>query len=139
MANLVGILNDLRNERGRVQQELERLEKAISVVADVTERNHAGRGARTRGTARSHRPRRKMSAAGRRRIAAAQRARWAKLKAKRQPTQARKATRTMSAAARARMAAAQRARWGKLKAEKRQKMPARPLKRPVQKVQATAA
>lgn len=130
MANLVGILNDLRNERGRVQQELERLEKAISVVEGVTERNHAGRVARTRRTAWTHRPRRKMSAAGRRRIAAAQRARWAKLKARRQPGQA---------AARNRIAAAQRARWAKVKAERKQKMSARPAKKPVQKVQATAA
>ena len=80
-----------------------------------------------------------MSAAGRRRIAAAQRARWARLKVKRQQSQTRKAPRTMSAAARNRMAAAQQARWAKLKAGRKQKMFARPAKKPAQKVQATAA
>lgn len=139
MVNLLGILNDLQNERGRVQQELERLEKAISVVEGLTERNHVGRGAGTRRMTRIHRPGRKMSAAGRRRIAAAQRARWARLKVKRQQSQTRKAPRTMSAAARNRMAAAQQARWAKLKAGRKQKMFARPAKKPAQKVQATAA
>ena len=57
--------------------------------------------------------RRKMSAAGRARIAAAQKARWAK--AKGQAT----AKRKLSAAARKRIAAAQRARWAKFRAAKK--------------------
>jgi len=52
-----------------------------------------------------------MSAAGRARIAAAQRARWAKVKG--MPKK-----RTMSASARRKIAAAQRARWAKVKAAK---------------------
>ncbi len=61
----------------------------------------------------------KISAAGRARIAAAQRARWAKQKGQSQP--AAKSTskkRTMSAAGRARIIAAQKARWAKVRAEK---------------------
>jgi hypothetical protein len=59
----------------------------------------------------------KMSAAGRARIIAAQKARWAKVKAAKggaKPAKAKK--RTMSAAARARIAAIARARWAKVKA-----------------------
>jgi hypothetical protein len=58
---------------------------------------------------------RRMSAAGRARIIAAQKARWAKFNSgKTKP--AKKAKRTMSAGARARIAAAARARWAKAKA-----------------------
>jgi hypothetical protein len=63
-----------------------------------------------------------MSAAGRARIAAAQRARWAKAKGQKpevaaQP--AKPAKRKMSAAGRARIIAAQKARWAKVKAAKK--------------------
>jgi hypothetical protein len=60
--------------------------------------------------AKPTRKKRTISAAGRKRIAAAQRARWAKTK------QAQKPKRTMSASARRKIAAAQRARWAKAKA-----------------------
>jgi len=66
-------------------------------------------------------PKRKsgMSAAGRARIAAAQRARWAKVKgSKKSP----KAKRKFSAAARAKIAAAARARWAKAKASGRKRL-----------------
>jgi hypothetical protein len=56
-----------------------------------------------------------MSAAARRKIAAAQRARWAKVKGKTKPAGKK---RTMSAAARAKIAAAARARWAKYRAAK---------------------
>ena len=58
--------------------------------------------------------RRKMSAAGRARIAAGQKARWAKVKeAKPAP---KKARRKMSAAAKAKISVAAKARWAKAKA-----------------------
>ena len=62
-----------------------------------------------------------MSAAGRARIAAAQRARWAKAKAEsRNPNAATSfKKRSISASGRKRMAAAQRARWAKVKAARR--------------------
>ena len=55
-----------------------------------------------------------MSAAGRARIAEAQRKRWAKIHAK--GTKSKPAKRKMSAAGRAKIAAAARARWAKAKA-----------------------
>jgi len=65
-------------------------------------------------------PKRKMSPAARAKIAAAQRARWAKLKGAKLavgPTQ--KAKRRMSAAARSKISAAAKARWAKVKAAKK--------------------
>ncbi len=66
-------------------------------------------------------PRGAMSAAGRARIAAAQRTRWAKVKAKGENANvvAMPKKRTMSAAGRRKIAAAQRARWAKVKAAKK--------------------
>jgi hypothetical protein len=61
------------------------------------------------------RGRRGMSAAGRARIAAAQKARWAKVKGAKVKAGPKK-RRKMSAAGRARMAAAAKARWAKAKA-----------------------
>ena len=83
MANLNRALNELRQERNRAEREVERLDAAISVVQGLVGRNHLGGNARPGRTARMGRPHRKMSAAGRRKLAAAQRARWAKLKSKR--------------------------------------------------------
>jgi hypothetical protein len=60
-------------------------------------------------------PKRKMSAAGRARIIAAQKARWAKKKGG-------KHRRKMSAAGRARIAAAARARWRAVKAAGKNKL-----------------
>ncbi|HWC18752.1 MAG TPA: hypothetical protein VG498_17205 [Terriglobales bacterium] len=70
-----------------------------------------------------------MSAEARQRIAAAQRARWARQKgqstvATKSPvtsisTGARRGPRRLSAAARARIAAAQRARWAKVRGQKK--------------------
>ena len=57
---------------------------------------------------------RRMSAAGRAAIAAAARARWAKIKGAVKP--AKKARRKMSAAAKARLSAMAKARWKKAKA-----------------------
>ena len=67
------------------------------------------------------RQRRKMSAAGRQKIAAAARARWAKQRGANVPKAAanpvKKARRKMSAAGRAKIAAAAKARWAKAKAQ----------------------
>jgi hypothetical protein len=61
---------------------------------------------------------RRMSAAGRLAIAAAQKARWAKTKVKSviKPVAKKLVKRTMSAAARAKIAASAKARWAKAKA-----------------------
>jgi len=71
MANLSGIVKQLKKERDRVEQQLSGLNAALTAFAGVY-----------RGTAQPTRKRRKMSVAARKKIAAAQRARWAKVKEK---------------------------------------------------------
>ena len=105
MANLSGIVGQLKTERDRVQQQLSGLNAALAAFAGVY--NGAGT------------PRRKISAKGRARIAAAQRARWAKVKDQKKGTKAVK--RTMSASARRKIAAAQRLRWAKVRAKQEKK------------------
>jgi|SRR5258705_6290783 len=96
MTNLTSVLNQLEQERTRLASQLESLNNAITAL----------NGTGNKGSGR------RMSAAGRARIAAAQRARWAKLKGKKVVSiTARK--RTMSPANRKKVAAAQRARWAK--------------------------
>jgi hypothetical protein len=70
------------------------------------------------GVARLGRPRgRRLSAAAKARIAAGQRARWAKIKGRTAaPANGRKRKRRVSAATKARLAAVARARWAKAKA-----------------------
>jgi hypothetical protein len=73
MANLSKVVNNLRDERGRVAKELERLDEAIALLGKL---DVGGAGGRGRGTGMK----RRLSAAARRRIAQAQRERWAKWK-----------------------------------------------------------
>jgi len=105
MANLAGVVQQLRKERDRAARELERLNAALAALNGGSHRRTATR--------------RTISAAGRARIAAAQRARWAKVRGnagQKQNLVSMPKKRTMSAAARRKIAAAQRARWAKVKA-----------------------
>jgi hypothetical protein len=95
MGSLSDVVQQLRKERGRAQKEVHRIDAALAAL-----------GLSVNGT----RPR-KLSAPARRRISLAQKARWAKQKAK--------PRRTMSAAGRRRIAAAQRARWAKAKGQQK--------------------
>ena len=61
------------------------------------------------------RKKRGMSAAGRAAVAAAQKARWAKIKAAKPPAKAPAKKRKMSAMAKAKISAAAKARWAKVK------------------------
>lgn len=79
MANISGVVTQLRQERDRLSRELDRLDNAIAALGHIDGRHNNRRGAATR---RGRRPHRKLSAAARARIAAAQRARWAKVKAR---------------------------------------------------------
>jgi hypothetical protein len=97
MANLTSVLKYLEQERNRLGAQLERLNHALSVLIGTSH----------------HRTRRTISAAGRARIAAAQRARWAKSKGQKLVSTRRRKGRTMSSAARNRIVAAQKARWAK--------------------------
>ncbi len=74
MANLADVLNELRKERSRMAGQVRKLDKAISVLRKLN-------GSSPSGARKSVRKRRTMSAAARRKIAAAQKARWAKWKA----------------------------------------------------------
>jgi hypothetical protein len=69
-------------------------------------------------TAVAPKKKRKMSAAGRARIAAAQKARWAKVKGQK-VKQSQPKKRKMSASAKAKIAAFQKARWAKIKAQQK--------------------
>jgi len=81
MPNLSGMLSNLRQQRTRLQDEIEQLDDAISAIGKLVGRNGVGRPRGRRGPKRG--VTRHISAAGRRRIAAAQRARWAKIKQQR--------------------------------------------------------
>ena len=96
------ILAQLKAARDKTAFELGRLEAAVSALSGSNSIKHARR--------------RKMSAAGRRRISLAQKARWAK-----QNSTGRaglRPKRHVSAASRRKMAVAQRARWAKFNQRK---------------------
>jgi len=89
-----------------LKQQIEKLSAKLQTLADGSAVS-VGRPAKKKRT---------MSLAARRKIAAAVRARWAKVKGKAAKAAPKK--RTMSAAARAKIAAAARARWAKVRAAK---------------------
>jgi hypothetical protein len=106
MANLSEVLKELQSER-------DRLDQAIKALQPLVAKNGQPRTERegTRPT---------LSVAARRRIAAAQRARWARVKAgKSGPNSTQPRSRVVSIAARRKMAAAQKARWAKVRAQKK--------------------
>lgn len=107
MDNLAVIVRLLKKEQDRLTTELRGIGAALAAFG-----NAYGKGTGTR----------KLSAAARARIAAAQRARWAKVR-QHNGAQAKvvpiRGKRTLSAAARKKIAAAQRARWAKVKAAKK--------------------
>jgi hypothetical protein len=108
MTQLDGVVRLLKTEQDRLAKQMRGISAALSAFG-------AAYGKQTS-------VRRKISAAGRARIAEAQRQRWAKVKANGDPTKSVAAApkkRTMSVAARKRIAAAQRARWAKVKAVQR--------------------
>jgi len=105
VSSLSGLVKQLSRERDHLQRKLSALNAALVAFA---------------GAYRNDTPttRRKLSAKGRARIVAAQKARWKKQASKRQTNEAR-SPRTMSASARRKIAAAQRARWAKVKVRKK--------------------
>ena len=114
MGNLNNALQELRAARKQVQLQVEKLDQAISVIeslnGSVTPQN-------------ANQPTRVISMASRRKMARAQKARWAKARKESQPVVAIAKTtdpatvkHVMSASVRRKIAAAQRARWVKVKA-----------------------
>jgi len=105
MANLAGlasIVSELRVERTNLVDRLRHVDAALSVLGKLS------------GGSSHAKPGRTMSAAARRKISLAQKARWAKAKSR-----APKPKRTISAAGKKRIAAAQRARWARVKAARK--------------------
>lgn len=95
MGILSGVVRQLKRERERAQREVQRIDAALAALGGLS----------SNGPSSQH----TMSAAGRKRISLAQKARWAKRKAR--------PVRTISAAGRRRIAAAQRKRWAQVKGE----------------------
>jgi hypothetical protein len=116
MGNLNNALQELRAERNQAQLQVEKLDQAISVIESL---NGSGT------SQNANQPTRIISAASRRKMAQAQKARWARARKELQPAESAKTTgsvpvkRTMSAAARRKIAAFQRARWAKIKQQKK--------------------
>jgi hypothetical protein len=117
MGNLSSALQQLRAERKQAQSHVEKLDQAISVIESLN----------GSGTFRQAvQPTRIISQASRRKMARAQRARWARARNGSQPvvgaaktTSSAPVKRTMSASARRKIAAFQRARWAKIKAQQK--------------------
>jgi hypothetical protein len=99
MANLAAVLRSLEHERIRLASQLGRLESAISALTGVSP------------DATRTKPR--ISPAGRAKIAAAQRLRWAKAKRGKVLSLATPKRRKLSAAALTHIRTAQKARWAK--------------------------
>jgi hypothetical protein len=79
MSNLAHVVQQLRKERNQAQRRIEQLDQALKALTGL-----GGLRGNAPGVGRTHKSRlkrRTMSAAARKRIAAAQRARWAKWKA----------------------------------------------------------
>jgi hypothetical protein len=116
MSNLENALRELREKRSHAQVEIEKLDR---IIAGIESLNGAGAAVPNVPTAKHT-----LSASARRRISAAQKERWAKLRGASKPTLVAKtgsapAKRKMSAAGRKRIAAASRARWAKFRAQKK--------------------
>jgi hypothetical protein len=109
MANLEGILQQLREQHTQARAQVQALEAAISALQG------------TSGAGRFESPpraRRTMSSAARKRIAEAQRRRWAKVRAGASAKRS-KGKRTLSPEARNNIIAAQKARWARFRAAKK--------------------
>jgi hypothetical protein len=117
MGNLSSALQQLREERRQAQEHVDKLDRAILEIESL----HGSGSSRSASQAP-----RTVSAASRRKMARAQKARWASIRKEAQPgAGATKTTgltivkRTMSASGRRKIAAAQKARWAKFRAEQK--------------------
>ena len=100
-------------QAANLKEQIEALENELSRLLGSTTKPVAAKAPKRKGG---------MSAAGRARIAAAQKARWARFKAAKPAAKTAKPAKKkfkMSAAAKARISAAAKARWAKIKAEKK--------------------
>jgi hypothetical protein len=116
MPSLGNALQELRKDRIATQLRLEKLDQIISGIESL---NGAG------APVKSNQPTRIVSAALRRKMALAQKARWAGIRKQSQPvagvakTASARAKRKISPAGRKRIAEAARARWAKFRAQQK--------------------
>ncbi len=104
MSQIGGVVQQLQKECQRMVKGLQQIDAALAALNVVS-----GNRGRTR----------TLSASARARIAAAQRARWARVKGQAQNAVKTPKKRTLSTAARKKIAAAQRARWARMKGAKK--------------------
>jgi hypothetical protein len=114
MANLASAIQELREQRKTVELQIDKLTSAISLLESITGLLPSA------ATNNGARPKRVISAAARRHMAHAQRARRSEEHRRANSGHAtaastKKRPRVMSAAARRKIAAAQRARWAKVR------------------------
>jgi hypothetical protein len=107
---LKSTIQQLKNEHGRVEKTLANLDHAISVLEGLAGGTHVS------APAAAHTGKRPpLSAAARKKISLAQKARWAKTNQQKQPPPAVAHKRPpLSAAARKKISLAQKARWAKV-------------------------
>jgi hypothetical protein len=112
MSNLDNALRELRQKRSQAQIEIDKLDQIISGIESLNGTSVA--------PGKTGQPKRIISLASRRKMALAQKARWAGIRKSESATGktsiAAPVKRTMSASARRKIAAAQRARWAKIRA-----------------------
>jgi hypothetical protein len=104
---LASVVSELRVERTNLVNQLKHVDAALSVLGKL----NGGRS--------YTKPRHTLSAAARKKISLAQKARWAKRTATNGQVVGVKPKRTMSASSRKKIAAFQRARWAKVKQQKK--------------------
>jgi hypothetical protein len=93
---------DIKGMLTEVEQEIAKLESVANALRSIESKKSNSQATKSHG----------LSAAARRKISLAQKARWAKRKSGAQPA---KPKRVISAVSRRKMAAAQKARWAKVK------------------------
>jgi hypothetical protein len=111
MSNLISLTTTQLRQAADLKEKIEAMTKQLASLL----------GASTPAPAKASK-KRGMSAAGRARVAAAQKARWAKIKKAKPAAKAPAKKRTMSAAAKAKISAAAKARWAKIKAAGKKKL-----------------
>lgn len=109
MNSLASLSVEQLKQAADIKAKIDRLQKQLSGILGSSANSQAEK---------LPRKRRKMSAAARKKISLAAKARWAKVKGKKQPVKAVKQKRKISAAGIAKIRAAQKARWAKIKAKK---------------------
>jgi LysM repeat protein len=122
--SLINLSVQQLRQAASLKEKIEALEKELSQILGSSTKSVA-----VKSTPQAPKKKGGMSAAGKARIAAAQKLRWAKIKAVKPPVKAvetakpgKKARKKMNAAAKAKLSALAKARWAKVKATGKKKL-----------------